>query len=536
MMNARDVFYLSPEKEVAEDTSATPESAITRASELLSRSAGEKPSRERPVECSFSHPSLSPLLGSSLSNLADLVANITESYSAVIFVALRGENALVVGGSHTLSREFDHTAKIGFGQGLVGWTAENKKRISVSPFQHDATTLLYYHKDQALKSFVAMPILGEANELLGVVCCDSKKTYAFAKVTEKLLLDCAKQAATLIGLNHRLEEQKQEPAFNHSKLQEVLDKLRNCDTEDELLSLVAKIPADLIERDALVVMSTAQGGVGKGVFYSVSPHSGIEHRLLELVCRHKKVLCAERSVHALPSNDMQQRSFLSIPFHAMGREAGSLNLLSKPHQSFSGALISTLESIATVVGRELERVRLRERFVSSAETNGILSWNNFAIRANALLGDAKSNRVPLSLVRFSINNLQEIEDLAGVEVALGVTQKVMRLVEQVKRASAIACYLYGSQILLLTESAQAERTVVRLEGLIKRLTSGDISARAAQVPRLGSIIAEGVTAVIAESPRDGETLAELTSKTARNLELQLRHKSTEARAHAGNWS
>ena len=117
-------------------------------------------------------------------------------------------------GVHTLSRDLIHTAEIPHGRGLVGWTAENKVRISVCPFEHDATTLRYYRSDQDLKSFLAVPILprsgGPQQEtLLGVIACDSKKNYAFAKITEKILVDCSVQAANIIELVRSVQDRKE---------------------------------------------------------------------------------------------------------------------------------------------------------------------------------------------------------------------------------------------------------------------------------------------------------------------------------------
>ena len=131
----------------------------------------------------------------SLDSLARLAANASESFSVGIFLVnplddftSKKERVLVPCGVHTLSRDFVYNAVLPFGRGLVGWVAENSEVISVAPFERDATTLAYYSRDQSLKSFIALPIIGKNGQLIGVLACDSKKSYGYSKITERILI------------------------------------------------------------------------------------------------------------------------------------------------------------------------------------------------------------------------------------------------------------------------------------------------------------------------------------------------------------
>ncbi|MCB0324931.1 MAG: GAF domain-containing protein [Bdellovibrionales bacterium] len=473
-----------------------------------------------------------------LNQLAGLIANVTESYSVVIFLADEKAELLRVEGMHTLSREFIPNAEIAFGSGLVGWTAENRVRISVCPFQHDATTLRYYSADQDLKSFIAVPIIGAGDRLLGVISCDSKKNYAFAKVTEKILLDCANQAASLLGLLERSKNTAQLSATSSTAdaLQPFLERLRSCEQEDRLLSTAAKLPVELVGRDALVVMTTAEGGVGAGAYYASAIEQRVEHRLLDLVCKHKKIICKDRSVHALPVDDIKQRSFLSIPFHVLDQEAGSLNILSKPHYSFKGSEISALERVAKVLGRELERIRLRDRLENAPEANSFLSWKHFQIRAKARLAEAESRRVPMTLLRLRFSNLHEVEEFAGIEVTTSTTKKVSRLIDQIARPPAISCGLYGSEMLILCERAEADRILLRLERLIERIGITDFipDAKSPSI-KLGDMVLRGLQVAAARYPEEGKDIHQLANKARHIFNLNTKtQSSTEGLANAGN--
>jgi len=521
---AEEVFYLSKEDELDyknDEDKFTNEHTPREISPLNSTQdwGGKELDREQFLANSWvsetSQARLNPLgVESNLTSLAELIANITESYTTAIFLADNEKERLYLAGAHTLSRDFIEDAQIAFGSGLVGWVAENKVRVSVCPFEHDSTTLLIYRSDQGLKSFMAVPIVDETENLLGVIACDSMKSYAFSKTAEKVVIDCAKQASTLIELNKRIENIPNTNKVDYCLLDETIQKLRSTGNEKSLLEKSSQISNEIISYDAFVVVTASENGVGAGRYYGNSPGT-MEHRLLELVCKHKKIICSERSVHALPADDLKQRSFLSIPFKCMEREAGSLNLLSKPHQAFDAAEIAAIEKIADVVGCELERIRLKEIALAQAEPAGFLQWNNFEVIAKSELAKARENNLSSSLLRIYFNNLAELESIAGVSAVLEVEKKILRIIEQVKRDSAQACRLFDSQILLLIDSREVENFIHRLCNQIERLSfkdlSNDVLADKAQV--LGDVLLRGINIVVTKTPKDGETLAELSSKS-----------------------
>jgi hypothetical protein len=90
--------------------------------------------------------------------------------------------------------------------------ASHGRSIHVSPFELDSRTLGIYSADQQLKSFIGIPIslqdpydmLSAAgvgrNQLLGVLACDSKKSFAFSKIQGKLLEDLSREIAETVTL------------------------------------------------------------------------------------------------------------------------------------------------------------------------------------------------------------------------------------------------------------------------------------------------------------------------------------------------
>jgi len=400
-----------------------------------------------------------------LQALTQLIANTTEAYTAALFRVDLENRTVELAAAQTLSRELIPGAKFSFGQGLVGWVAENRRRVSASPFELDSTTLMYYAKDQELKSFIAIPIFGTNSTLLGVLAVDSKKSYAFSQMVDKVICDCATVAGQFFELS---ASAKVSPTVSRSKLEQILEILRSQKDEASLFSAASDLPQDFILRDSLVVLSLAENGNGKGVFYSRASESVENNRLLEIVCRHKKLISAERSVQALRADDLG-RTFLSIPVRAFHKEAGSLNLLSRPGESFSIEQISSLEQVSETIGRELERCRLTNLYsrqnLSSRDISG-LDWRGFEARGDKAIQAGKH-----SLIRLLLSERGKIELSFGIDVVTQTFSLISQLLEQVRGTDGLLFELVGGEFLILCATAEKERIISRLQILLSKSES-----------------------------------------------------------------
>jgi hypothetical protein len=152
--------------------------------------------------------------------MARFGANISDAHSCFIFLPARcfglsdsiaggrssaGEELLEMVGSHSLSSDVIRDYRLPCETGLIGWVARHKRSIHVSPFEHDSRTLGIYAEDHNLKSFIGIPVPlefmnGHENSPVGVIACDSKKSYAFSKLQGKLLADLASEVSNTIRL------------------------------------------------------------------------------------------------------------------------------------------------------------------------------------------------------------------------------------------------------------------------------------------------------------------------------------------------
>ena len=474
-----------------------------------------------------------------LEHLCVLIANALEAYSAVIFLANDAEKLLTVGAYHSLSREFVKDAKIRYGSGLAGWSAENKNKILVSTFENDATTLQYYAQDQALKSVISLPILNEQNELLGVLACDSKKSYAFTKVAEKTLLDCAKQAATIISLHATVRSLQQQKTVDSNSLHDLLEQLRNKNSEDDLLKAVANLPQGVVPHQAMVALRISSSHPQQTVYRSTHGNEQAHHYLLEQVLKHKKVICPNKSITFKSTAEKNDGlTFLSVPLRCLDQEGGSLNLISNPHYSFSDQHIAAVEQIAQILSQEMERLRLRQMLFDKGGAQGILSWAAFAERATQMLREVVKYKRPAGLLRIDLNSLGPLEDKIGIDTTVTLIDKISRIIEQIKLQDSPACRLYGNRFYIMLDKASIPAFITRYETLVRKISAKELGIVESLKDRVfqntpGARILQDTRIYTAYAPRDGETLSELCSRIETLAHDVTSQKTTEEREDAG---
>lgn len=129
----------------------------------------------------------------SLEHLVQLVANVFDSFTAALFIRSDKEDDLHLVAWESLSPYIVPGCNIGVGQGLIGWVAQEGKRLHVTCFDRDTRTLGIYSRDVGIKAFLAAPLLrGE-----GVLMVDSKNRYSFPEKKQRILEDCAIIASDL---------------------------------------------------------------------------------------------------------------------------------------------------------------------------------------------------------------------------------------------------------------------------------------------------------------------------------------------------
>lgn len=135
-------------------------------------------------------------LPSGLKAIVDIVGNVFEAHSAVLFLREPGPEAYRLQASFSLSDDVLSGALLAPGEGLVGWMIRNQQPLLITNFDKKRGRLGYYRSgaEQNVRAFMGCP-LGQGG--VGALCLDSKRTYSFSERDQKILNQFAQLAASM---------------------------------------------------------------------------------------------------------------------------------------------------------------------------------------------------------------------------------------------------------------------------------------------------------------------------------------------------
>jgi signal transduction protein with GAF and PtsI domain len=121
-----------------------------------------------------------------LKDAINLLADLTEAYTAALFLREHGGSNLRAAAWHTLSRSFKAASVIRDGEGVVGYVAKHHQPVDVDRYHQSSGATRYYDEDEGVQAFVAMPV-GE----VGVLVVDTKNRQVFGEREKKIIRDFA---------------------------------------------------------------------------------------------------------------------------------------------------------------------------------------------------------------------------------------------------------------------------------------------------------------------------------------------------------
>lgn len=122
-----------------------------------------------------------------------LLADLTEAFTAALFLREPGRKTLKAAAWHTLARSFRSDDSIELGEGLVGHVAKHLVPVDVDRYQQNASLIGLYTEDEGVQAFVAMPV-GDH----GVLVVDTKSRRIFGEREKKAVREFANFLESLI--------------------------------------------------------------------------------------------------------------------------------------------------------------------------------------------------------------------------------------------------------------------------------------------------------------------------------------------------
>ena len=292
-------------------------------------------------------------------SLVRLVSNVTEAYSACLFLEDKKRKTYQLASYHSLSPHIIADASVEAGQGFMGWVLENNEPLSVNQFDKDTIVLGYYSRNESIKSFMAAPLPSSLNK--GALAIDSKKSWCFTSRDQKILAGFAQQFAYLAD-GALAAAQLEQRSMSVSALSGYLTSLRSSEDEDQLLNAICQVPRELLPFDAcfLVLMDEEAGfprlvrTSGFGELFLSEVTVGERTGLAGYVLSKKESLRltdlrGPKGVMPLFHHNeprLEARSAACIPLLSQGRALGCMGFTSKQPAQFGPSSLKRGEIIA----------------------------------------------------------------------------------------------------------------------------------------------------------------------------------------------
>lgn len=378
-----------------------------------------------------------------LDTLLQLIASVTDAFTAGFFIANTSRTSLRLTAWHSLSRNLDAHRQVPVDDSFLGVIYKYGKTYDISKMERDLSGLIYYSQREDIKAFIGVPVSDQ-----GILIVDSKRAFGFNDRDKKLLGMFANQIERTIQ-NYRTQMYAEEKAgyfdliiaFNHilsegydigSILRQTLYLLTSRLNAD--CGLIAQVDPD--SRSYRLSYST----LPEMDLSSYGPRS-FDDGLLGLIAKRGTPLmlnniraAGERTFAFDPQEGLGFQSLLAFPITANAQVRVILALFSSQQEYFSPLDQATMQLLTNYLVIAREYRSLKRRF-DELDPVTKLANEKFFLRAysNLIRQDSDLQVIYIELLRieklikkFGFHTIEKllrifaswVQDIIGSELTL----------------------------------------------------------------------------------------------------------------------
>ena len=405
-----------------------------------------------------------------LFSLITLVSNVTEAYSACLFLENKRRKTYQLATYHSLSPYILADASVDVGQGFMGWVLENNEPLSVNQFDKDTLVLGYYSRNEDIKSFMATPLPSSINK--GALAIDSKKSWCFTSRDQKILAGFAQQFAYLAD-GALTAVQMERRSMNVPAFSRYLTSLRSSENESQLLNAICQVPCELLPFDAcFLVLIDEEAGFprlvrtsGFGELFlgevTVSERASLAGYVLSkgesLRLPDLKGKKGTRPLFHIDEPHFEARSAACLPLISGSEILGCLGFTSKRRAQFDASSLQRGEIIGALVADAIANSKNESRWQARLEIDPITGEPNLQYlqsRLNEIICDVETKGRQLALLSITPDITPEFKDTPEEEIILHLSNSL----KQFATGNDILVRHEGPRFLLLLKNSSQEYT------------------------------------------------------------------------------
>ncbi len=411
----------------------------------------------------------------------------------------------------SIGRAIDEKSlRIGFGVGLIGTAAAQKRPVYSPDVSKDPLYIAYF---PTTKSEVAIPLMVR-DEVVGVLDIQSESLNAFDSDTLDMLTLFSTQASIALE-NARLYTLERRRTKHLEAINAIARQTTAVLNLDELLGKVCDLVLQHFAVDHVVVLLTDDDEhlkvrAHKGKLTPIIPQgsllpagTGMGLRALEAV---KTVI--ENEVSLVPhyvAAFVETRSEICVPLIFFGEKLGVLMLESATPGNFSTEDVAPLESVADICAGAIQNAHYFEKAQQLAYVDGLTGIYNrryFEMQIASEIERASRYDGRLAIIMVDIDNFKRLNDEFGHLLGDEVLRQVSNVFVQQLRKVDVVCRYGGEEFAILvpqTSGGNALEVADKLRRMVEAFRFPGVPVKVA------------ISAGVAEFPAHGRTRDELVA-------------------------
>ncbi len=360
-----------------------------------------------------------------LQSLIGLLSNVTDAYTAALFVPRESDGPLRLRASHSLSDHVLKDREIEVGQGLIGWVAERGDPLHSTEFKHDLKALGLYRAEEDIKSFLAVPVA--TPDGTGVLFIDSKRQYVFTPKVQKLLIGFADQVTRILEKSDVYRRIGRD-FVTLEALRDYAAPITAAGDADAVLDAACNIPKRLLKCETAALVWRAPGEkafrvvrcVTHGADAPIGLSVSMESSLAGWVLTHGETFHLPtikdelRETHLFHPAETRRPlgAFLGVPLSTGGREVfGLLAFARAAAGGFDERELAAAELLQGLASGALAAARMRARregLGALDDVTGLPAYPAFTARLTDALALASDTLRPVSILIADSEEVQEV--------------------------------------------------------------------------------------------------------------------------------
>jgi len=360
------------------------------------------------------------------------------------------------------------------GEGLTGAAATSKRPVYAPDVSQDPR---YVCSTRTTRSELAIPLMVR-NEVVGVLDCQSPEVNHFDSETIGLLTLFSTQASIALQ-NSRLYSLERQRARQLEAINTIAQQSTAVMELEELLSGACKVIQKAFSVNHVAILLWDEGELvlraHHGSLHLAIPSGG---RFAATEEPWARILAASGTVveKDLGSKPAKLRIFAeaasrtSIPLISFGQTLGVLALYSAQPETFGGAEMQSLESVADICANSIQNAHYVERVKQLAYLDGLTGIFNrrfFELRIAEEVERARRYGSGLAVVMADIDHFKKLNDEFGHLLGDEVLRQVSSLFHQNLRKIDVVCRYGGEELALLLTQTNAQQAMAVAEKLRK---------------------------------------------------------------------